>query len=107
MIIHKFTQTNHYFFMFLFAYTFVMKYNDREVGACRLMKTRVQIQSNPFVADADEIEEIVKMHLNASDIKLTSVEELNIYYKPYDGSIYYVAKLTNGQELKNTQPLFI
>lgn len=72
-----------------------------------MMKTSIQIQSNPFVADVSEIEEIVKMHLNASDVALDIVEELNIYYKPYDGSIYYVATLTDGQELKNVQPLFI
>lgn len=71
------------------------------------MKTNIQIQSNPFIANADDIEVVVEMHLKASDIDLETIDELDIYYKPYDGSIYYVAKTVDGQELKNVQPLFI
>ncbi len=71
------------------------------------MKANIQIQSNPFIANADEIEVIVKKHLQASDIRLNTIDELNIYYKPADGSIYYVAKTKDGEELKNVQPLFI
>lgn len=71
------------------------------------MKANIQIQSNPFIADASEIELIVKTHLKASDIKLNTIDTLEIYYKPADGSIYYVAKTKEGNELKNLQPLFI
>ena len=74
-------------------------------GTC--MKANIQIQSNPVIANADDIELIVKTQLKASDIKLETIDELDIYYKPYDGSIYYVATTVDGQTFKNVQPLFI
>lgn len=55
------------------------------------MKTKIQVQFQDKNVNVADIEKTVKEDLKAKSIKLNTIANLDIYYKPEDGSIYYVA----------------
>lgn len=71
------------------------------------MTSNIQIQTNSFIANVQDIKKIIKLHLRASDITLKSIESLEIYILPEDGSLYYVATTTDHKTIRNEQPLFV
>lgn len=71
------------------------------------MVPNIQIQTNSFIANVQDIKKIIKLHLKASDITLKSIDSLEIYILPEDGSLYYVATTTDHRIFKNEQPLFV
>ena len=71
------------------------------------MVPNIQIQTNSFIANVQDIKKIIKLHLKASDITLKSIDSLEIYILPEDGSRYYVATTTDHRIFKNEQPLFV
>jgi hypothetical protein len=59
------------------------------------MKTNVEIQYAFQNITSDEIERLVKEDLKEKNIKISSISQLNIYYKLDEHAIYYVAELKN------------
>ena len=55
------------------------------------MKTKIQVQFQDKNVNVADIEKTVKEDLKAKAVKLNTIANLDIYYKPEDGSIYYVA----------------
>ncbi len=63
------------------------------------MKAIIEIQHNSHNVIVDDIEKIVKADLKAKGYKMTLIDTLNIYYKPEDIVVYYVATLKEAKEI--------
>ena len=53
------------------------------------------------------IEKLVKENLKAAGVKMNTIVNLDIYYQPEEGDIYYVATTKDGKELSNEEALKI
>ena len=71
------------------------------------MKQRLQIQFHNKNIDASAIEKQAKEDLKAKGVKMTTVDTLEVYYKPEDCSIYYVATTKTGDVIGNEEPLYM
>lgn len=71
------------------------------------MKVKVQIQYQNKNVDALEIEKRVKEDLKSQGVKMTTIDTMDIYFKPEDNSIYYVVKTKTGDVVGNKQPIYI
>lgn len=54
------------------------------------MKTSIHIQFRDDV-NVKDVENTVKEALKAEGLKISSLKQLDIYYKPQENAIYYVA----------------
>lgn len=61
------------------------------------MKTKIQVQFQDKNVNVADIEKTVKEDLKAKSVRLNTIANLDIYYKPEDGSIYYVATAKDGK----------
>ena len=52
-------------------------------------------------------EKLVKENLKAAGVKMNTIVNLDIYYQPEEGDIYYVATTKDGKELSNEEALKI
>ena len=66
------------------------------------MKIKLQVQFHNKNVETTSIEKLVK-----EDVKMTTIDTLEVYYKPEDSSVYYVATTKTGEVVGNDQPLYI
>ena len=71
------------------------------------MKLKLQVQFNNKNVETTNIEKLVKEDVKAQGVKMTTVDTLEVYYKPEDSSVYYVATTKTGEVVGNDQPLSI
>ena len=71
------------------------------------MKLKLQVQFNNKNVETTNIEKLVKEDVKAQGVKMTTVDTLEVYYKPEDSSVYYVATTKTGEVVVNDQPLYI
>ena len=64
------------------------------------MKTKIEVQFQERNID-------VKENLKAAGVKMNTIVNLDIYYQPEEGDIYYVATTKDGKELSNEEALKI
>lgn len=71
------------------------------------MKLKLQVQFNNKNVETTNIEKLVKEDVKSKGVKMTTVDTLEVYYKPEDSSVYYVATTKTGEVVGNDQPLYI
>lgn len=71
------------------------------------MKLKLQVQFNNKNVETTDIEKFVKEDVKSKGVKMTTIDTLEVYYKPEDGSVYYVATTKTGEVVGNDKPLFI
>ena len=71
-------------------------------------KTKIEVQFQDKDVNVNDIEKAVKEDLKAKGVKLNTLANLDVYYKPEDGSIYYVAATKDKKEYNvEDAPLYI
>lgn len=63
------------------------------------MKTNITVQVNGSDTLVADVEKAVKEALKATGTKMTTVEELNVYFKPQENECYYVASTKDGEKV--------
>ena len=81
--------------------------NERGVGKEEKHMSKFEIQCHNKGQCTKDIEQLVKNELKANDIRLNTVEDLDIYYKPEFNQVYYVATCKNGRIYHNIEPLIL
>lgn len=71
------------------------------------MKLKLQVQFNNKNVETTDIEKLVKEDVKAKGVKMTTIDTLEVFYKPEDTSVYYVATTKTGEVVGNDQPLYI
>lgn len=71
------------------------------------MKLKLQVQFNNKNVEATTIEKLVKEDVKSKGVKMTTIDTLEVHYKPEDNSIYYVATTKTGEVVGNDQPLYV
>lgn len=71
------------------------------------MKLKLQVQFNNKNVETTDIEKAVKEDVKSKGVKMNTIDTLEVYYKPENASIYYVATTKTGEVIGNTDPLFI
>lgn len=71
------------------------------------MKTKIEVQFQERNVDVKDTEKLVKEHLKATGVKMNTIANLDIYYQPAQGDIYYVATTKDGKEISNEEALKI
>jgi len=71
------------------------------------MKTKLQVQFNNKNVDATVIEKLAKEDLKSKGVKMTTIDTLDVYYKPEENSVYYVATTKAGEVVGNKEPLAV
>ncbi len=66
------------------------------------MKAKTYVQYNQSEVVAEDIVKIVKEDLKAKNVKMVNIDTLNMYYKPQESSVYYVATLKDEAEVKGS-----
>lgn len=67
------------------------------------MKLKLQVQFNNKNVEATDIEKLVKEDVKSKGVKMTTIDTLEVYYKPEDRSIIMLQqqKLVMLWEIKN------
>ena len=71
------------------------------------MKIKLQVQFHNKNVETTSIEKLVKEAVKSKGVKMTTIDTLEVYYKPEDSSVYYVATTKTGEVVGNDQPLYI
>ena len=71
------------------------------------MKVKLQVQFHNKNVETTSIEKLVKEDVKSKGVKMTTIDTLEVYYKPEDSSVYYVATTKTGEVVGNDQPLYI
>ncbi len=71
------------------------------------MKTKLQVQFNNKNVETTNLEKLVKEELKAQGVKMNTIDTLDIYYKPEDAVVYYVATTKTEETISNEQPLTV
>lgn len=71
------------------------------------MKAIVEVQYHGKNVTATDIEKLVKEDVKSQGVKISTVDTLQIYYKPETSSVYYVATTKDGKSVNNEEPLVI
>lgn len=71
------------------------------------MKLKLQVQFNNKNVETTDIEKTVKEDVKSKGVKLNTIDTLEVYYKPEDSSVYYVATTKTGEVIGNKEPIFI
>lgn len=71
------------------------------------MKLKLQVQFNNTNVEASDIEKAVKEDIKANGVKINTIDTLEVYYKPEETAIYYVATTKTGEVVSNTEALTI
>ena len=71
------------------------------------MKTRIEVQFNNKGVNVADIEKAVKENIKAQDIKINSLANIDIYYKPEEGAVYYVATKKDNTTVENKDALYV
>ncbi len=64
------------------------------------MKTTITVQANGNDTIIAELEKAVKEEIKAAGIKVNTITNLNLYFKPIESECYYVAELKGGKEVQ-------
>ena len=64
------------------------------------MKTTITVQANNCDTVIADLEKAVKEEIKATGIKVNTITNLNLYFKPVENECYYVAEIKNGEEIK-------
>lgn len=67
--------------------------------------SKVEIQLNNKNTDTKDVEKLVKGELKANNIKLNSLADLQIYYKPESNDVFYKATSKDGKIYINNDAL--
>ena len=70
------------------------------------MKIKLQVQFHNKNVETTSIEKLVKEDVKSKGVKMTTIDTLEVYYKPEDSSVYYVATTKTGEVVGNDQPLY-
>ena len=65
------------------------------------MKVKMEVQYNNKNTVTSDIEKQVKEDLKAQGIKMNAIKTLDIYFQPASTTVYYLATLTDGSEVKS------
>ena len=60
------------------------------------MKIKLQVQFHNKNVETTSIEKLVKEDVKSKGVKMTTIDTLEVYYKPEDSSVYYVATTKTG-----------
>lgn len=71
------------------------------------MKTKVEVQFQNKDVNIADVEKAVKEDIKAKNVKINTIANLDIYFQPSEGSIYYVATLKDKTTVENTEALYI
>ncbi len=71
------------------------------------MKLKLQVQFNNTNVDATDIEKAVKEDIKAAGVKINTIDTLEVYFKPENAEIYYVATTKTGEVVGNKEALTI
>ena len=71
------------------------------------MKIKLQVQFHNKNVETTSIEKLVKEDVKSKGVKMTTIDTLEVYYKPEDSSVYYVATTKTGEVVGNDQPVYI
>lgn len=71
------------------------------------MKIKLQVQFHNKNVETTSVEKLVKEDVKSKGVKMTTIDTLEVYYKPEDSSVYYVATTKTGEVVGNDQPLYI
>lgn len=71
------------------------------------MKTKLQVQFNNTNVEAVSIEKLAKEDIKAQGVKMNTIDTLDVYYKPEELAIYYVATLKDGTVVSNNEALTV
>lgn len=71
------------------------------------MKVKLQVQFHNKNVEATTVEKLVKGDLKTQGVKMTTIDTLEVYYKPEDSSVYYVATTKTGDVIGNDKPLYV
>ena len=71
------------------------------------MKIKLKVQFHNKNVETTSIEKLVKEDVKSKGVKMTTIDTLEVYYKPEDSSVYYVATTKTGEVVGNDQPLYI
>ena len=72
------------------------------------MKTKIEVQiSGTQHRCKRQQRNLLKKNLKAAGVKMNTIVNLDIYYQPEEGDIYYVATTKDGKELSNEEALKI
>lgn len=71
------------------------------------MIIKLQVQFHNKNVETTSIEKLVKEDVKSKGVKMTTIDTLEVYYKPEDSSVYYVATTKTGEVVGNDQPLYI
>jgi hypothetical protein len=71
------------------------------------VKIKLQVQFHNKNVETTSIEKLVKEDVKSKGVKMTTIDTLDVYYKPEDSSVYYVATTKTGEVVGNDQPLYI
>jgi hypothetical protein len=73
----------------------------------QIVKLKLQVQFNNKNVDATDVEKAVKEDVKSKGVKINTIDTLEVYFKPEDSSIYYVATTKKGDIVGNDEPLHI
>jgi transposase len=71
------------------------------------MKTKLQVQFNNTNVETTEIEKLAKEDLKEKGVKMNSIDTLDVYYKPEELAVYYVATLKDETVVSNENAISI
>ena len=71
------------------------------------MKIKLQVQFHNKNVETTSIEKLVKEDVKSKGVKMSTIDTLEVYYKPEDSSADYVATTKTGEVVGNDQPLYI
>lgn len=71
------------------------------------MKTKLQVQYNNKNVETTEIEKLAKEDMKVQGVKMNTIDTLEVYYKPEELAIYYVATLKDGTVVSNAEALIV
>ena len=60
------------------------------------MKTNLVVQAMGSEKNVADVEKMVKEELKLQGVKMTSIDTLDVYYKPVENEVYYVATAKDG-----------
>lgn len=71
------------------------------------MKTKVEVQFQNKDVNVLDIEKAVKEDIKAKEVRINTIANLDIYFKPEESAIYYVATLKDETTVENEEALYI
>lgn len=71
------------------------------------MKIKLQVQFNDTNVYTADVEKLAKEALKAQDVKMNTIDTLDVYYKPEEAAVYYVATLKDGTVVSNDEAVVV